>query len=323
MTKKMDLTPLEKWERLTFADNFIFCKVLEDNPDVCKELLELLLDIKIERIEQPVSERYFKTDFDSRGIRFDVYVKDENGRSFDIEIQTSHNTNLAKRARYYQGLIDVDNLQSGEDYNALKESYVIFLCLGDAFGKKLPKYTFRYRADENEELFMNDGTVNIFFNALEYDKMQSKLLKSFFKFLCGQEPSSAFTDRLSLLVERAKHNAQWRHKYMTWEQEMKFQSEIRARELAQDMAKDIAKDMAKDLANDIAQEMVENIKEKTLEEGFEEGRASGLSEGQTKKLKEQISKKIAKGKTDEQIADEVELSLEETRVLIKQCLEQK
>ena len=113
----MELTPLEKWERLTFADNFIFCKVLEDNPDVCKELLELLLDIKIERIEQPVSERYFKTDFDSRGIRFDVYVKDENGRSFDIEIQTSHNTNFAKRARYYQGLIDVDNLQSGEDYN--------------------------------------------------------------------------------------------------------------------------------------------------------------------------------------------------------------
>lgn len=180
---------------------------------------------------------------------------------------------------------------------------------------------------------------NIFFNALEYDKMQSKLLKSFFKFLCGQEPSSAFTDRLSLLVERAKHNAQWRHKYMTWEQEMKFQSEIRARELAQDMAKDIAKDMAKelakdmakDLANDIAQDMVENIKEKTLEEGFEEGRASGLSEGlksgitegQTKKLKEQITKKIEKGKTDEQIADEVELSLEETRVLIKQCLGQK
>ena len=137
--------------------------------------------------------------------------------------------------------------------------------------------------------------------------MQSKLLKSFFKFLCGQEPSSAFTDRLSLLVERAKHNAQWRHKYMTWEQEMKIQSEIRARELA--------KDMAKDLANDIVQEMVENMKEKTLEEG--------LSEGQTKKLKEQITKKIEKGKTDEQIADEIELSLDETRVLIKQCLEQK
>ena len=191
---------------------------------------------------------------------------------------------------------------------------MIFLCLGDAFGKKLPKYTFRYRADENEELFMNDGTVNVFFNALEYDKMQSKLLKSFFKFLCGQEPSSAFTDRLSLLVERAKHNAQWRHKYMTWEQEMKFQSEIRARELAQDMAKDIAKDLAKDMANDIAQEMVENIKEKTLEEGFEEGRIE--------KLKELITKKIEKGKTDEQIADEIELSLDETRVLIKQCLNQ-
>ena len=49
-------TPLEKWNSLTLANNFIFCKVLEENPDVCKELLEMLLDIKIDRIEQPKSE---------------------------------------------------------------------------------------------------------------------------------------------------------------------------------------------------------------------------------------------------------------------------
>ena len=43
---------------------------------VAKELLELLLDIKIDRLERPQSEKQFKTDFVSRGIRFDVYVKD-------------------------------------------------------------------------------------------------------------------------------------------------------------------------------------------------------------------------------------------------------
>ena len=169
-------TPLEKWNSLTLANNFIFCKVLEENPDVCKELLEMLLDIKIDRIEQPKSEQTFKTDFDSRGIRLDVYVKDGTGRCFDIEIQTSNYMRLEKRARYYQGLMDVDSIQSGQEYSALKDSYVIFLCLGDAFGHRLPVYTFRYRAEEDKNILMNDGTVNIFFNAAMYDKMQSENL---------------------------------------------------------------------------------------------------------------------------------------------------
>ena len=115
-SEKKKMTLAEKWESLTFANNFIFCKVLEDNPDITKEILELLLDIQIDHIEQPASQKEFKVDFDSRGIRFDVYVKDGGGRSFDIEIQTSHFLNLGKRDRYYQGL---------------------------------PVYTFRYRADEN------------------------------------------------------------------------------------------------------------------------------------------------------------------------------
>ena len=225
-----ELTPLEKWNSLTLANNFIFCKVLEENPDVCKELLEMLLDIKIDRIEHPKSEQTFKTDFDSRGIRLDVYVKDGTGRCFDIEIQTSSYMQLAKRARYYQGLMDVDSIQFGQEYSALKDSYVIFLCLGDAFGHRLPVYTFRYRAEEDKNILMNDGTVNIFFNATMYDKMQSENLRSFFRYLCGKNSDDNFTDRLSALVERVKMNAQWRHRYMTIEQEIKLQVEARTNE---------------------------------------------------------------------------------------------
>ena len=261
--QRHELTPAQKWERLTLADNFIFCKVLEDNPEVCRHLIEILLNIKIDRIEKPAAEKTVKTDFISRGIRFDVYVKDGNGRSFDIEIQTTRSTSLAKRARYYQGLMDVDNVQHGAGYDVLNESYVIFLCLGDVFGKGFPVYTFRYRADEDKDFLMDDGTVNVFFNAKKYDTMKSEELRAFFKYLCGKEPSSGFTDRLSALVERVKTNAQWRHRFMTWEQEMAIQSNEKAKEiakeLAKDMAKDIAQDMAKDMAKNMAQDMAKDI----------------------------------------------------------------
>ena len=289
-------TPLEKWNSLTLANNFIFCKVLEENPDVCKELLEMLLDIKIDRIEQPKSEQTFKTDFDSRGIRLDVYVKDGTGRCFDIEIQTSNYMRLEKRARYYQGLMDVDSIQSGQEYSALKDSYVIFLCLGDAFGHRLPVYTFRYRAEEDKNILMNDGTVNIFFNATMYDKMQSENLRSFFRYLCGKNSDDNFTDRLSELVERVKMNAQWRHRYMTIEQEIKLQARYLAQDIAKDMAQDIAKDIAqgiaKDMAQDIAQSKVDESKLETAKKMLENNipaeivaKCTGLEISQVDKLK--------------------------------------
>ena len=50
------LTPEEKWNNATIANNFIFYKVMHNNPDVCKELLEILLQIKIDHITMHTEE---------------------------------------------------------------------------------------------------------------------------------------------------------------------------------------------------------------------------------------------------------------------------
>lgn len=317
MSLKNELTPAEKWNSLTLANNFIFCKVLEENPDVSKKILEMLLNIKIDRIEKTCSEYSLKTDFDSHGVRFDVYVKDGTGRCFDIEIQTSNVTKLAKRARYYQGLMDVDNIQSGGNYESLKESYVIFLCMGDAFGYNLPVYTFRYIALEDKNIEMSDGTVNVFFNASMYDKMQSEKLRSFFKYLCGKTSKDNFTDRLSALVERVKMNAQWRHRYMTWEQEMRIQAEERAQELApviaQELAKDIAKDIAKNMAENMAKDMAKN-----MAEDMANGIAKNLAKEEVEeKTLETARKMLSKNIPEDVVAECTGLKLSEVNKLMK------
>ena len=48
----------EKWENLTFANNFIFYKVLRHNPEACKHIIEMLLDIKIEKMEIGLSNTF-------------------------------------------------------------------------------------------------------------------------------------------------------------------------------------------------------------------------------------------------------------------------
>lgn len=306
MKEMHELTPAEKWERATLADNFIFCKVMTANPDLCKELLELLLNIKIERIEIPVAERSFKVDYDSKGIRFDVYVKDGTGRCFDIEIQTTNRTNLAKRARYYQGLMDVDSLVSGADYSELNESYVIFLCMEDAFGSGLPVYDFHQVCKQNSDILFNDGTHKVFFNASKYDKMPTESLREFFKFLNGLNAASDFTDQLEQKVRYAKTNAQWRHRFMTWEQEMRIQVKEKSEQLAKTIAKEMvedrvnamradiekeAKEMAKDLANEMVEDRV-NAMRKDIEEEAKEMAVEKVEETAKKLLAEKIAPEV-------------------------------
>ena len=79
-----NLTPEEKWEKATIANNFIFYKVMRNNPDVCKELLEILLEMEIDHIEIR-SEETVEIDFGSKGIRLDVYAKNAS-QAFNMEM---------------------------------------------------------------------------------------------------------------------------------------------------------------------------------------------------------------------------------------------
>ena len=68
---------------------------MEREPELCKQVLELLLEIKIDHLEYPVAERTFQENVDSKSVRFDVYTQDDN-RIFDLEIQTTNRRNLPK-----------------------------------------------------------------------------------------------------------------------------------------------------------------------------------------------------------------------------------
>ena len=96
LTEPEMLTTEEKWERAGLTDTFIFYKVMTENPDTCRRLLELLLHVKIEKIEI-LGEKSLGIDTESKGIRLDVYVKDEN-RTFDVEMQVKDTGELPERS---------------------------------------------------------------------------------------------------------------------------------------------------------------------------------------------------------------------------------
>ena len=210
-----NLSPEERWENATLADNFIFYKVMRHHPDACKHLLEMLLNVKISRMEMH-SEETIDLDHDKKGIRLDIFVKEEN-RMYDIELQVVDTKELPKRSRYYAGLMALDTLRDGEPYKSLRDSHVIFICMEDVFNYGHPVYSFQNVCAEDPQVKLNDGDFKHFFIAPLCARMiEDEELKAFFEFLISNHAGSDFTSTLRSYVEDARHNMQWRFQFMTY-----------------------------------------------------------------------------------------------------------
>lgn len=223
ITNETNLSPEEKWQRATIANNFIFYKIMHENPDVCKHLLEILLEIEIDHIEM-ANEEQLQVDYESKGVRLDVYAKNQD-YAFDVEMQAVNTNELEKRSRYYQGVIDVDNLKSGQLYRELKTSYVIFICIDDIFNCGLPVYSFENLCREDNKIKLNDMAYKYFFIAKNCDKLLNAEQKSFLKLVTENKPSDNFTREIINLVNEAKTKVGWRKQFMDWEREKAYQYE--------------------------------------------------------------------------------------------------
>ena len=72
------------WEDLTFASNFLFCKIMESEPELCRRILEMLLHIKITKLKKTIAERTMIETLNSKSVRFDVYTRAEPSKSFSM-----------------------------------------------------------------------------------------------------------------------------------------------------------------------------------------------------------------------------------------------
>ena len=209
----------KKWESLTIKNNFVFGKVMESNPDLCRRLLEKILKVRIKEISYPEREKTIEMRSDSKGIRIDVYVEDKNkNRSFDIEMQVANNDVLEDRMRYYQDLIDMDKLQKGtKKYRKLGETYIIFICPFDYLKDKRHIYTIKERCEENPALKWRNKVTKIVLNAMGEKEDVSADVKAFLDYVSGEQVNNKFVKELDEMVRQVKTSEKWRLEYVTYE----------------------------------------------------------------------------------------------------------
>ena len=205
----------KSFDALTFADDFMFCAVLTKRPDLLVELTELITGRMVKEIRSITGQKTVRITHDGKGVRYDVYFEDdEDNAVYDIEMQTTRKKNLPRRTRFYQSMVDSENLTKGVDYEKLPDSYIIFICLDDPFTKSLVKYSFEERCLEDGTLALNDGTKKIFVNAKGTVGEVSEELKNFLDFIAGKSAEDEFTKKLKEMVEMVKQDAQTRMDYL-------------------------------------------------------------------------------------------------------------
>ena len=259
----------KKWEDLTFSDNFIFCKVME-NEKICHQMLEILLDIKVDKIVYIDTEHKQDRFYGSRGIRLDVYVKGTN-EVYYVEMQNGEYADLPLRARYYQGASDVSTTPRRTKFSELKQTYIIFICKDDPFGAKIPVYTVKSSFLQAPQISYNDKTHKIFYNSSAWSKVENRELQAVLKYIHENVPTTDFTQNIEENVEVAKAQPVFKDDYMYFcdiveDEKEKARKEAREEALAEGIAEGVKNTAYKMKQNNVAPTVIAECTGLTLEE---------------------------------------------------------
>ena len=214
---------------IPLENDAMFAEVMR-RKDLCIGLLETIFegrrirDIVYEDGLSPEAQKYIAFNPGNKSIRLDVYFEDGD-TVYDIEIQKADKGNLPKRTRMYSSMMDANMLDKGLEYEELKDSYVIFICMFDPFEKGLARYTFRSICEEAEGLPLGDGRCIMFLNTKGSIGELGSDMDAFFGYInggiesigTGKDSGNEFVEKLDECVLDINGDEDWRQGYMKYE----------------------------------------------------------------------------------------------------------
>ena len=188
---------LQRIKQLRLMDDDFMKIVFEDNIPIVEYVLQVILqnkDLKVISMSVQKERKNIK----EHSVIFDVYAEDSTGKPYDIEIQRADKGAVSQRARYNSSMLDAGLLPKNDEYENLKDSYVIFITENDVLKAGLPIYTIERYIKELNQPF-NDGSHILYVNgAYKADNDIGNLMNDF-----RAENSSEI--KSTLLAERVRY----------------------------------------------------------------------------------------------------------------------
>ena len=117
---------LQRLREFRLLDDDFLTKCFDGNT----ECIQLVLRIVMEMPELNVLEvrtQVFVENVLNRSVRLDILATDALGRKINVEVQRSDRGAGRTRARYNSSMMDANLLEKGKNFDALAETYVIFI----------------------------------------------------------------------------------------------------------------------------------------------------------------------------------------------------
>lgn len=211
-----------KWRRATIKNDLIFTWLFFENKKLTLRLLQIILpELNIKKVGDTQRENNQKKNKIYRGVRFDVLAEDEQGRTYDIEMQVANNDDLGKRISYYQGKLSAKSLNEDEKFFEKRDTYVIFICDFDFFGLNLPMYHTTTRLEEDINKVVDTGEYNVILNSRATDFSTVSIeVKAFLEYVRDNKVTDDFTRSLDKEVVKIKSSTEVRESFMTWEEKL-------------------------------------------------------------------------------------------------------
>lgn len=137
--------------------------MFDDNLPLVEFVLKIFTGLEDLVLLKSTTQADMKRVTGARSICLDAYGTDSLGRKYDIEVQRSNEGAAPKRARYHASAIDIENLDAGETFDQLPETYIIFITERDVFGDGKPLHVFA-TLDVDTGRSLNDGRHIIYVN---------------------------------------------------------------------------------------------------------------------------------------------------------------
>lgn len=172
---------LQRLRGFRLLDDDFMTKVFEDIS--CAELLlQIILNDEGIHVLEAHSQRGIKN-LQGRSVKLDILAVDSHNRVFNVEVQRSDKGAGAKRARYNSALIDANVTEPGDQYEALNETFVIFITENDVMKEGLPIYHIDRVVRETGKLFKDEAHI-IYVNSQIKD--ETKLGRLMHDFSCTE-----------------------------------------------------------------------------------------------------------------------------------------
>ena len=176
----MKITPEEYFramKKVTLLNDVFMSRVFEGDNELTAFVLKIMLNRTFK--VKSVKTQYDIKNLRGRSVRLDIYAETEDGKKINIEIQRQDKGAGAKRARYNSSLIDANTLAEGENFDALPETYVIFITERDVLKLNEPIY-FIERVIVGKNKFFNDESHIVYVNnSIQDDTPLGRLMHDF------------------------------------------------------------------------------------------------------------------------------------------------